>query len=48
MRPGTVFSCGAVVIKNQLLIYYGAADQTVCVASMDFPELINNLVLAKN
>ena len=41
LRPGTVFACGAVVIKERLFVYYGAADQVVCVASVNLNKLIN-------
>jgi len=40
LRPNTVFSCGSVVIKNKLFVYYGAADQVACVASTDLDKLI--------
>jgi len=40
LRPNTVFSCGAVVIKNKLFVYYGAADEVVCVASANLDKLI--------
>ena len=40
LRPDTVFSCGSVVIKNRLFVYYGAADQVTCVASTDLDKLI--------
>jgi len=35
-----VFSCGAVLLKDQLLIYYGAADTVICVATFDLNELM--------
>ncbi len=38
--PNVVFSCGAVIIDDQLLIYYGGADTVVCVATYDVNELI--------
>lgn len=47
LRPGTVFSCGAVVIDGRLLVYYGAADQTVCVASCKFDALLDTLIFHK-
>lgn len=31
-KPGVVYSCGAVIKDNNLMIYYGAADQTTCLA----------------
>lgn len=40
LRPNTVFSCGSVVIKKRLFVYYGAADQVVCMASVDLKKLI--------
>lgn len=40
LRPDTVFSCGSVVIKNKLFVYYGAADQVIAVASIDLDKLI--------
>jgi len=39
-----VFPCGAVVIKNQLFVYYGGADKVVGVASIDIDFLIEGLV----
>jgi len=34
-----VFSCGAVMIDDKLLIYYGGADTVLCVATYDLDEL---------
>lgn len=45
LRPGTVFSCGAVVIKGKLFVYYGAADQTVAVAFISLDKLLKAFVL---
>jgi predicted GH43/DUF377 family glycosyl hydrolase len=39
-----VFPCGAVVIDNRLLVYYGAADQVVGVASVLLDELLKVLL----
>ncbi len=39
-----VFPCGAVVIKEQLYVYYGGADKVVGVASIDIDFLIEGLV----
>lgn len=38
--PNVVFSCGAVLMDDRLLIYYGGADTVVCVATYDLNELI--------
>ncbi len=32
--PNVVFSCGAVNYRGQILVYYGAADSVVCLASV--------------
>jgi len=40
---GVVYSCGAVVLDGELLVYYGGADKFVCVASMKLSELIEDL-----
>ena len=44
LRPGTVFSCGAVVVKGKLFVYYGAADQTVAVAFINLDKLLKAFV----
>ena len=43
LRPGTVFACGAVIKADQLFIYYGGADQYVCVASAKLDVLLKEL-----
>ncbi|PID51926.1 MAG: hypothetical protein CR972_04445 [Candidatus Moraniibacteriota bacterium] len=44
LRPGTVFSCGAVLMDNgNLYLYYGGADEVVCAATMEFTCLVNAL-----
>jgi len=42
-RPGTVFSCGYVILKDQLLVYYGAGDTTVAVARIKLEDLLTAL-----
>jgi predicted GH43/DUF377 family glycosyl hydrolase len=42
--PNVVFPCGAVVIRNQLFVYYGGADKVTCVATIDIKALISGLV----
>jgi len=37
--PNVVFSCGAVMMDDQLLIYYGGADTVLCAATYDLDEL---------
>jgi len=38
--PNVVFSCGNVLIDDQVLVYYGGADSVLCVASYDLSELL--------
>ena len=38
--PNVVFSCGNVLVDNEVLIYYGAADSVLCVATYDLAELL--------
>lgn len=40
MIPNVVFTCGAVVIKGTLFVYYGAADTVIGVAYCRLSELI--------
>ena len=42
-KGGVVYSCGAIVKENRLFVYYGGADTVVCVASIKFEELIQDL-----
>lgn len=44
LRSGTIFSCGAVVIKGKLLVYYGGADKYLNVASCNLKELLDELL----
>lgn len=39
--PNVVFSCGAIVWENELLVYYGAADQVIGVASIDYDRVLD-------
>jgi predicted GH43/DUF377 family glycosyl hydrolase len=38
--PNVVFSCGSILIDENILVYYGAADTVICVATFDQSELI--------
>ncbi len=38
--PNVVFSCGQVMLDNELLLYYGGADNVVCGASYELSELL--------
>ena len=37
--PNVVFSCGNVVIGDELFLYYGAADSVICVAKIELETL---------
>lgn len=41
--PNVVFSCGNVVINNELFLYYGAADNVICVAKVSLEKLLASL-----
>ena len=40
-----VFPGGAVIIEDQLFVYYGAADKVIGVATIKLPELLESLLL---
>jgi beta-1,2-mannobiose phosphorylase / 1,2-beta-oligomannan phosphorylase len=41
--PNVVFSCGNVVIGNELFVYYGAADSVIGVAKISLEKLLASL-----
>jgi predicted GH43/DUF377 family glycosyl hydrolase len=43
-KAGVIYPCGAVVIKDRLLVYYGGADKVTCVASAKLEEFLGRLV----
>jgi predicted GH43/DUF377 family glycosyl hydrolase len=46
-KPGIAYPCGAVIIKDKLLVYYGGADSVVCVATASLDTFLDNLKLNK-
>lgn len=42
-KSGVVYPCGAVCIKDQLVVYYGGADMVVCAAQANKNEFIHQL-----
>jgi predicted GH43/DUF377 family glycosyl hydrolase len=42
-----IYSCGAVVLNDDLLIYYGAADRVSCVAKINLNDLLENIIKDK-
>ncbi len=43
-KPGVIYLSGAVVKGSELLVYYGASDSYVCVASCGLEELLRALM----
>ncbi len=41
--PNVVFPCGAVMMKDQLYVYYGGADKYVGVATLDMKSVVEGL-----
>ncbi|MBS7626735.1 glycosidase, partial [Candidatus Bathyarchaeota archaeon] len=41
--PNVVFTCGAVIRDNQILLYYGGADTVICVATAEVSDLVESL-----
>jgi predicted GH43/DUF377 family glycosyl hydrolase len=42
-KPGIAYPCGAVIVKDQLLVYYGGADSVVCVATAKLDDFLAEL-----
>lgn len=42
-KAGVVYPCGAVIINNQLFVYYGGADKYVCVATTNLDNFLDKL-----
>lgn len=42
-KAGVAYPCGAVVIDNDLFVYYGGADTVVCVAHANLNEFLGHL-----
>jgi predicted GH43/DUF377 family glycosyl hydrolase len=45
--PSVVFPCGAVIIQDQLFVYYGGADKVIGVATIKIEELLDELLSEK-
>jgi len=45
--PNIVFPSGALIKQNWLKLYYGAADTTCCLASIDLPSLLEQMLEKK-
>lgn len=40
---GVVYPCGAVIVKDRLMVYYGGSDSVTCVATANLEEFLNEL-----
>jgi len=47
MEGNIVYSCGAVVVDGDLLVYYGGADSVLCVAKTNLQEFLDDLMGAR-
>jgi predicted GH43/DUF377 family glycosyl hydrolase len=42
--PNVIFPSGGFIENNELLIYYGAADTTCCLAKVSLPDLLDSML----
>jgi len=42
-KPGIVYPCGAVVLKDELFVYYGGGDRVVCCATAQMDHFIKSV-----
>ncbi len=45
--PDVVFSCGAVIIKDELIVYYGGADKVIGIAKIKLSDLFDKILSEK-
>ncbi|HEY6736167.1 MAG TPA: hypothetical protein VI322_00470, partial [Candidatus Saccharimonadia bacterium] len=43
-KPGVVYTCGAVILGENLIVYYGAGDKHIAVARTNVEEFVNALI----
>ncbi|OGM16251.1 hypothetical protein A2V56_02775 [Candidatus Woesebacteria bacterium RBG_19FT_COMBO_42_9] len=41
IMPEVIFCCGAVVVENDLRIYYGAGDTSICTATVSLEKILS-------
>lgn len=44
LKPGIIYSCGAIVKGDDLFVYYGGADMVSCVATANFKLFLKELM----
>ncbi|MCX6731996.1 MAG: hypothetical protein NTV98_00470 [Candidatus Roizmanbacteria bacterium] len=42
-KPGIAYPCGAVLVKDEIMVYYGGADSVVCVATAKLDTFLREL-----
>jgi beta-1,2-mannobiose phosphorylase / 1,2-beta-oligomannan phosphorylase len=47
-KPGIVYTCGAVIRGEMLLIYYGGGDKHLCVAETKLSDLLDWMISTEN
>jgi len=47
-KSGVAYPCGAVMMRNDLIVYYGGADKVVCAAKKNADEFITGLKHSSN
>lgn len=47
-KPGVVYPSGAVVLNDELYVYYGGGDKVVCVATTPMKNILNHLQSSQN
>jgi beta-1,2-mannobiose phosphorylase / 1,2-beta-oligomannan phosphorylase len=43
LKYGVAYPCGAVILKDKLVVYYGGSDMVTCAATADLPEFLQEL-----
>ena len=46
-KTGIIYACGATIIGDELLVYYGGADTVTCVATTPLKQFLNKLKTSK-
>jgi predicted GH43/DUF377 family glycosyl hydrolase len=41
--PNVIFPCGAVILNDEIFLYYGGADKVVAVAKMGLKDILKRL-----
>jgi predicted GH43/DUF377 family glycosyl hydrolase len=42
-KPGVVYTCGAVIVNDNLIVYYGGGDKHIAVARANIQEFLKAL-----